>query len=262
MELPRIDEIKENNLVKVESETTPTTEEGEVTAETTESETQPEVKSEEVPASFQKRIDELVYKYKSERESRQKLEQELKQSRQNPAQPTSEEEKREQTAREYLRGLLKEEIAATKSQEEEADKQLNDELDNISTLYPDFKREEVLKTMDKYSIDNVEKAYLAWKEMTRVVAETKEATKKDILAKPKSPSSVKTSDGLASKFSEEDIKNKSIWELAELAKKEAGFQLIQEANSMARPVSGFSDFVLSVTNQMYVKKVNESDCLL
>lgn len=217
------EQVEKLESEKVESETTPTTEETKVDSEVETPEAQPEVKSEEVPASFQKRIDELVYKYKSERETRQKLEQELKQSRQNPAQPTSEEAQREQTAREYLRNLLREELAATKSEEEEADRQLNDELDYASSLYSDFKREEVLKVMDKYSIDNVEKAYLAWKEMSRVVAETKEATKKDILAKPKSPSSVKTQDGLATKFSDEDIKGKSLWELAEQAKREAGF---------------------------------------
>ena len=151
------------------------------------------------------------------------LEKQLKESRQNPAQPTSEEAHKEQSAREYLRGLLKEEIAATKSQEEEADKQLQDECDHVSALYPDFNKDEVLKVMDKYSIDNVEKAYLAWKEMSRVVEKTKEDTKKDLLAKPKSPSSIKTQDGLGTKFSEENIKSKSLWELAEQAKREAGF---------------------------------------
>lgn len=208
---------------KVESETTETTEETKADSEVETSEEQPEAKSEEVPASFQKRIDELVYKYKSERETRQKLEQELKQSRQNPAQPTSEEEKKEQSAREYLRGLLKEELAATKSEEEEADRQLNEEMDHVSALYPDFKRDDVLKVMEKFGIDSVEKAYLASKEMNRVVEETKEKTKKEVLSKPKSPSSVKTKDGASSIFSEENIRNKSIYELAEEAKREAGF---------------------------------------
>ena len=183
--------------VKVESETTEKTEEAPVESEVKTPEEQPkeeEVKSEEVPASFQKRIDELTYKYKSEREARVKLDEELKKSRQNPAQPTSEEEKREQSAREYLRNLLKEELAATKSQEEEEDRKLNEELDHVSALYPDFKREDVLKVMEKFGIDNVEKAYLASKEMNRVVEETKEKTKKEVLSKPKSPSSVKTVD--------------------------------------------------------------------
>lgn len=219
MELPNADEIVEQKLVDVEPETTKTGEDApavEPEADKTEGE-------QEVPASFQKRIDELVYKYKSERETRQKLEQELKSSRQNPAQPTSEEAQKEQSAREYLRGLLKEELAATKSQEDEADKQLQDECDHVSALYPDFKKDEVLKVMDKYSIDNVEKAYLAYKEMSRVVEKTKEDTKKDLLAKPKSPSSIKTQDGPGSKFSEENIKTKSLWELAEQAKREAGF---------------------------------------
>lgn len=216
-------EVKDD---QVESETTQKTEETETPSEETQEETQevePEKKStEEVPASFQKRIDELVYKYKSEREARQKLEQELKQSRQNPAQPTSEEERKEQSAREYLRNLLKEELAATKSEEDEADKQLNEEMDHVSALYPDFKREDVLKVMEKFGIDNVEKAYLASKEMNRVVEETKEKTKKEVLSKPKSPSAVKTQDGSGTKFSDEDIRSKSIWELAEQAKREAG----------------------------------------
>ena len=67
--------------VKVESETTEKTEEAPVESEVKTPEEQPkeeEVKSEEVPASFQKRIDELTYKYKSEREAKVKLEEELK----------------------------------------------------------------------------------------------------------------------------------------------------------------------------------------
>ena len=219
---------------KVESETTPKTEEKEETSseetqekseessQETSEEKSEEVKAEEVPASFQKRINELTYRYKSEREARTKLEEELKKSRQNPAQPTSEEEKREQSAREYLRGLLKEELAATKSQEDEEDKKLSEEIDHVSALYPDFNREKVLKVMEKYGIDNVEKAYLASKEMAREAEVVKEKTKKEILAKPKSPSSVKTQDGAATKFSEKDISEKSIYELAEQAKREAG----------------------------------------
>ena len=205
----------------MESETTEKTEEGEETAvEGTQKETEGK---EEVPASFQKRINELVYKYKSERETRQKLEEQLKSKRQNPAQPTSEEEKREQSAREYLRGLLREELSAQKSEEEAETTKLNEELDHISAIYPDFKREEVLRVMEKFGIDNVEKAYFASKEMKRETDKAKEDTKKDLLSKPKSPSSVKTQDTLGSKFSEENIRNKSLWELAEEAKKEAGF---------------------------------------
>lgn len=231
--------LRDNGLEetqKVESETTgepsgePTTEE---TVETTEDKNPEESKtqendsvetpeSKEVPASFQKRINELTYKYKSEREAKIKLEEELKKTRQNPAQPTSEEEKREQNAREYLRNLLKEELNATKAEEEAADKKLNDEIEHVAALYPDFKEDEVLNAMEKFGITDVEKAYLASKEMNRVVEKTKEETKKQILAKPKSPSSVKTQDAAGTKFSDEDIKGKSIFELAEMAKKEAG----------------------------------------
>ena len=215
------EQVEKLESEKVESETTEKTEEGEETAvEGTQKETEGK---EEVPASFQKRINELVYKYKSERETRQKLEEQLKSKRQNPAQPTSEEEKREQSAREYLRGLLREELSAQKSEEEAETTKLNEELDHISAIYPDFKREEVLRVMEKFGIDNVEKAYFASKEMKRETDKAKEDTKKDLLSKPKSPSSVKTQDTLGSKFSEENIRNKSLWELAEEAKKEAGF---------------------------------------
>ena len=214
-------ETTEKTEEKVETSSEETQEKSEEVTQETSEEKSEEVKS-EVPASFQKRIDELTYKYKSEREARTKLEEELKQSRKNPAQPTSEEEKREQGAREYLRSLLKEELAATKSEEEAEDQKLNDELDHVSALYPDFNREKVLKVMEKYGIDNVEKAYLASKEMAREAAAVKETTKKEILAKPKSPSSVKTQDGANTKFSEKDISEKSIYELAEQAKKEAG----------------------------------------
>ena len=223
----------ETKLEPVESETTEKTEEkeeasSEETQEKPEENSQevPEEKSEEtkveVPVSYQKRIDELVYKFKTEREARIKLEEELKGKRQDPAHPTSEEEKKEQNARQYLKDLYKEVVAEEKSKEQEKDKKLRDEIDLVSTLYPDFDKEKVLKTMEKFGIENVEKAYLASKEMNRVVEETKEKTKKEVLSKPKSPSAVKTQDGAGSKFSEEDIKSKSIWELAEQAKKEAG----------------------------------------
>lgn len=211
---------------EAESETAPTTEEGETAAPAQEEESNAVDGSPgapELPASAQKRIDELTYKYKSEREARLKMEEEFKKSRANPAQPTSEEAQREQSAREYLKGLYQEIIKEQKSEEEAADKALQDECEHIAALYPDFKKEEVLKVMDKYGIDEVERAYLAWKEMGRVVEKTKEDTKKEILAKPKSPSSVKTQDGVGSKFSDEDISKLSIHELAERAKREAGF---------------------------------------
>ena len=218
---------------KVESETTEKTEEKEE-ASSEETQEKPEENSQEVseekseetkmevPASFQKRIDELVYKYKTSEEGRLKLEKELKEMRKDPAHPTSEEEKKEQQAKQYLKDLYKEVVAEEKSKEQEKDKKLQEEIDHVSTLYPDFDKEKVLETMKKFGIENVEKAYLASKEMNRVVEETKEKTKKEVLSKPKSPSAVKTQDGSSSKFSEEDIRGKSIWELAEQAKKEAG----------------------------------------
>ena len=219
---------------KVESETTEKTEEKEE-ASSEETQEKPEENSQEVseekseetkivevPASFQKRIDELVYKYKTSEEGRLKLEKELKEMRKDPAHPTSEEEKKEQQAKQYLKDLYKEVVAEEKSKEQENSKKLQDEIDLVSTLYPDFNKEKVLETMKKFGIENVEKAYLASKEMNRVVEETKEKTKKEVLSKPKSPSAVKTQDGAGSKFSEEDIRGKSIWELAEQAKKEAG----------------------------------------
>ena len=216
-------EVEKLQTEQVESDTTEKTEEAPVESEEVTPEEQPkEVKSEEVPASFQKRIDELTYRYKSEREAKTKLEEQLKSQRQNPAQPTTEEEKREQSAREYLAKLVDERLTAIKSKEEQADKALQDEMDHVSALYPNFNKDKVLKVMEKYGIDNVEKAHLASLEMTREVEKAKEETKKDILAKPKSPSSIKTQDGFATKFSDENIANKSIWELSEMAKKEAG----------------------------------------
>lgn len=219
-ETPKEDESKEESSEK--------TEEGESTVEETQEKTPEKVSTEqELPASAQKRIDELVYKYKSEREARQKLEEQLKQSRQNPSQPTSEEEQREKTAREYLRNLLREELDATKKAEQEAqneaDKALEDECDHVAAIYSDFKKEDVLKVMEKYKITDVEAAYLNWKEMNRVAEEAKEKVKKDITSKPKSPSAEKTQDGFATKFSDEVIGKESIFELAERAKKEAGY---------------------------------------
>ena len=209
---------------QVESETTETTEVGEETAaEETQEETKEEEEAkEEVPTSFQKRINELTWKYKSEREARLKLEQDMKSNRANPEQPTTEEAKREQEARNYLAKLVDERLSSIKSAEEAEDQKLQEECDHVSALYPDFNKTKVLEVMDKYGIGDVEKAYTAWKEMSREVAAAKETTKKEIIAKPKSPSSVKTVDGFNTKFDDKTIAEKSIWELAEMAKKEAG----------------------------------------
>lgn len=223
MLLPNIDEIQEKKLVEGEPETLKPGE-GEAAVEEPEKEPQEEpVKVDEVPASFQKRIDELTWKYKSEHELRLKLEEEFKSKRENPSKPTSEEETKEQAARDYLSKLVDERLSSIKSDEEKADKQLQDECDHVQALYPDFNKTKVLEVMDKYGIGDVEKAYTAWKEMGRVVEETKAQTKKDIISKPKSPSSVKTVDGFGSKFDEKTLSEKSIWELAEMAKKEAGY---------------------------------------
>jgi len=204
-----------------ESETPETTEDTEVVGEEQQEQPKEEVpqKSEEVPVSFQKRINELVYKSKSAEERVKTLESELSKIRHSTM---SEEEKKEKSARDYLKGLLKEELAEVKRQEEESDRALEEEISNVNALYPDFNKTEVLKVMDEFKIANVETAYNAWKKMNRVVEETKEKTKKEIISKPKSPSAVKTSDGLSSKFTEDSIKGKSLWELAEEAKREAG----------------------------------------
>ena len=217
------EEVEKLQTEHTESETVEKTEDAEVVSEPVEEQPTEEAKVDEVPASFQKRIDELTWKYKSEREQRQKLEEEFKSKRDNPSKPTTEEEQREQDARDYLSKLVDERLGSIKSQEEQEDKKLQDEVDHVQALYPDFKKMEVLKVMDKYGINDVERAYTAWKEMSRVVAETKEQTKKDIISKPKSPSSVKTVDGFNNKFDEKTLSEKSIWELAEMAKKEAGY---------------------------------------
>lgn len=224
--LPNIDEIKEQNLVESESETdvADETEEGkEPAAEETQEEEQGEGETELGETPVQKRIDQLTYKYKSEREARMKLEEELRSSRVNPAQPTTEEAKKEQNAREYLRGLYKEIVAEEKAKEVEKDKALRSEIEHVSAIYPDFNEDKVLGVMSKYGITDVEKAYLAERQMKNEVEKVKQETKKNLQARPKSPSSVKTQDGVATKFSEKDITENSLWELAEKAKKEGGF---------------------------------------
>lgn len=214
--LPRVGETEETTP-PVESETTPKTEETEVVGDTKEE--QPA----EAPVSYQKRINELTYKYKSEREARVKLEEQLKSDRRDPAKPTSEEEQKEQDARDYLAKLVDERLSSIKSEEEQEERKLNDECDHVAALYPDFNKPEVLKIMDEFGIGNVEIGYNAWKKMSRVVQETKEQTKKDIISKPKSPSSIKTEDAFNSKFDDKTLQEKTIWELAEMAKKEAGY---------------------------------------
>src|SRR3990167_1674459 len=214
------EEVEKLQPEHTESETVEKTEDSEVVAETVEE--QPEAKVEEVPPSFQKRIDELTWKYKTEREQRLKLNEELKAQRHNPSNPTTEEEQKEKTARDYLAKLVDERLSSIKSDEEQADKQLQDDCDHVQSLYPDFKKTEVLKIMDEFKIGDVETAYNAWKKMNRVVEDTKVQTKKDIISKPKSPSAIKTEDSFNTKFSDKTLSEKSIWELAEMAKEEAG----------------------------------------
>ena len=220
------EEVEKLQPEHTESETVEKTEDTEVASDTEKE--QPvedekvEAKVEEVPNSFQKRIDELTWKYKTEREQRLKLNEELKAQRHNPSNPTTEEEQKEKTAREYLAKLVDERLSSIKSDEEQADKQLQDECDHVQALYPDFKKTEVLKIMDEFKIGDVETAYNAWKKMNRVVEDTKVQTKKDIISKPKSPSAIKTEDSFNTKFSDKTLSEKSIWELAEMAKEEAG----------------------------------------
>src|SRR3990167_1920275 len=152
--LSNIDEVKENNLVEGESETPTPTEDSEVAAEPEEE--QPEAKVEEVPNSFQKRIDELTWKYKTEREQRLKLNEELKAQRHNPSKPTTEEEQKEKSARDYLAKLVDDRLSSIKSEEEQADKQLQEECDYVQSLYPDFNKTKVLEVMNEFGISNVE----------------------------------------------------------------------------------------------------------
>ena len=214
------EEVEKLQPEHAESETVEKTEDDKVVVETVEE--QPEAKVEEVPNSFQKRIDELTWKYKTEREQRLKLDEALKAQRNNPSNPTTEEEQKEKTARDYLAKLVDERLSSIKSDEEQADKQLQDECDHVQALYPDFKKTDVLKIMDEFKIGDVETAYNAWKKMNRVVEDTKVQTKKDIISKPKSPSAIKTEDSFNTKFSDKTLSEKSIWELAEMAKEEAG----------------------------------------
>ena len=136
---------------------------------------------------------------------------------------TPEEAQKEASARTYLKELYKEIVAEEKAQEEVADKELREEISNVAAMYSDFDDKKVLAVMEEFSIENVETGYKAWKKMSSQVEQAKEDTKKDIISKPKNPSAVKTSDDFGSKFSEDKTKGKSLWELAEMAKREAGF---------------------------------------
>ena len=109
-----LDEVKkeaeEKGLKEGESETPEKTEEAEKEEPAIEEKPLTEAKDEKVPASFQKRIDELVYRAKSSEEKTQILEGELAELKKSNAKPLSDTEQREEVARNYLSKLLDEQL--------------------------------------------------------------------------------------------------------------------------------------------------------
>lgn len=225
-----LDEVKkeaeEKGLKEGESETPEKTEEAGEEETAIKESPLTEAKEEKVPASFQKRIDELVYRAKSSEEKTTILEKELAELKKSNAKPLSEEEQKEEVARNYLRTLLREELEAREKEKTEeesrADRELNEEVLKVSSTYSDFNEKEVLSVMEEFGIENVETGYKAWKKMNQTVEEAKDKTKKDILSKPKAASGVKTSDDFSSKLSEDKISSTPLHELIEQAKREAG----------------------------------------
>jgi len=152
---------------------------------------------------------------------KQKLEQQLQELQQKKENVglTTEEEKKEKAAKDYLKTLTKEVISESKKEEaekeEQEQKQFNSEIEEVLENNPDVKKADFLKFIEekaeKYGIESVTGAMSLYREFANIEKKTRE----DILKKPKMP----TSEG-SGNIKSYDYKGKSLDQIAEDSKKE------------------------------------------
>lgn len=134
------------------------------------------------------------------------------------------EEKKELDAKNYLKNLFKEVMTEEEKMKSEKEKQesvaFNKEIDSLIELHPDIKRADFVefidKNSDKYGIQSVKGAMALYKDLNNIKTSAKEAGKKEIINKPKFPSS---DSGMAAKPNY-DIKGKSLHDIAREAAEE------------------------------------------
>ena len=130
------------------------------------------------------------------------------------------EQQKEKQAKDYLRGLIKEEreaiLKAEKDAETQEQKKFEEEVSDILDVNPEVDKEKFLKFIEKdsneYGISSVKGAMKLYKDMGRVKTDTEEATKEKLSKKPNLPKSEGTPIGTPP-----DDSNKTLDQIAEEA---------------------------------------------
>jgi len=107
------------------------------------------------------------------------------------------EQQKEQQARNYLKGLIKEERDAFLEAEKEAkakeQAEFEEEVDDILAIHTDVKRGDFLKFIetksDEYGVKSVKGAMRLYKDLGKIKSETEEETKDNLSKKPNLPKS-------------------------------------------------------------------------
>ena len=133
-------------------------------------------------------------------------------------------EQEELNAKTYLRNMLKDVLTEEERTKQEAEKKevdvFNSEVDSILDINSDVKKNEFLdfieKNSEKYGIESVKGAMALYKDLNQVKAKAKDEGKKEVINKPKFPSS---DGGMATKGNY-DVRGKSIYDIAREAANE------------------------------------------
>lgn len=136
------------------------------------------------------------------------------------------EQQKEKQARDYLKGLVKEQLGeeakAKKAEEVQEQKKFESDVDDVLTVNSKVDREEFLKFIEddskKYGITDVTGAMELYKDLGKIKSDTAEETKENLANKPNLPKSEGTAE------IKQDLsgdKNKTLQEITEEAMKES-----------------------------------------
>ena len=164
-------------------------------------------------------------RFKDVNEAKKDAEQKL-QTLEKKGETLTPEQQKEKQARDYLKGLVKDQLAeeakAKKAEETQEQKNFDSEVDDILAVNSKVDREEFLKFIednsDKYAITNVTGAMELYKDLGKIKSDTAEETKDNLANKPNLPKSEGTAE------IKQDLsgdKNKTLQEITEEAMKEA-----------------------------------------
>jgi len=135
-------------------------------------------------------------RFKEVNEAKNKTEQELQALRAEKGVKTPDQQK-EERAKTFLKGLVKEQLEAEKEAKREsetkAQKEFNGAVDKVLDINTSVDKDTFLKFIeknsDKYGITSVKGAMKLYKDLNQIKDETVEKTKENLAAKPKLPKS-------------------------------------------------------------------------